>query len=62
MRRPQKLPAMMRGEIRVGDLGPNRGSVAENIRAIVVVQADLLADEGEPTVIVPPLATRARPA
>jgi mRNA interferase MazF len=53
---------MKRGEIWVGNLNPNRGSVAGNIRPILIVQADFLTDQGEATVIVLPLTTQVRAA
>jgi mRNA interferase MazF len=51
---------MRRGEIWVGNLNPNRGSEVGKIRPVLVLQADFLTEQGEPTVIVLPLTTQVR--
>ena len=51
---------MRRGEIWVGNLNPNRGGEAGKIRPVLVLQADFLTEQGEPTVIVLPLTTQVR--
>jgi mRNA interferase MazF len=53
---------MKRGEIWVGNLNPNRGADAGKIRPVLIVQADFLTDQGEPTVIVLPLTAQVRAA
>jgi mRNA interferase MazF len=53
---------MKRGEIWVGNLNPNRGAETGKIRPVLIVQADFLTDQGEPTVIVLPLTTQVRAA
>jgi mRNA interferase MazF len=51
---------MRRGEIWIGNLNPNRGSGVGKIRPVLVLQADFLTEQGEPTVIVLPLTTQVR--
>jgi len=51
---------MRRGEIWAGNLNPNRGSEVGKIRPVLVLQADFLNEQGEPTVIVLPLTTLVR--
>ena len=51
---------MRRGEIWVGNLNPNRGREAGKIRPVLILQADFLIEQGEPTVIVLPLTTQVR--
>lgn len=51
---------MRRGEIWVGNLNPNRGREIGKIRPVLVLQADFLTEQGEPTVIVLPLTTQVR--
>jgi len=51
---------MRRGEIWLGNLNPNRGSEIGKIRPVLVVQADFLTAQGEPTIIVLPLTTQVR--
>jgi mRNA interferase MazF len=51
---------MRRGEIWVGNLNPNRGSEIGKIRPVLILQADFLTEQGEPTVIVVPLTTQVR--
>jgi mRNA interferase MazF len=53
---------MKRGEIWVGNLNPNRGSEVGKIRPVLVIQADFLTEQGEPTVLVLPLTTQVRPS
>ena len=53
---------MRRGEIWVGNLNPNRGSEIGKVRPVLILQADFLTGQGEPTVIVLPLTTQVRPA
>jgi mRNA interferase MazF len=51
---------MRRGEIWVGNLNPNRGAETGKIRPVLIMQADFLLAQGEPTVIVLPLTTQVR--
>ena len=51
---------MRRGEIWVGNLNPNRGSEVGKIRPVLILQADFLIEQGEPTIIVLPLTTQVR--
>lgn len=51
---------MRRGEIWVGNLNPNRGNEVGKIRPVLILQADFLLAQGEPTVIVLPLTTQVR--
>lgn len=51
---------MRRGEIWVGNLNPNRGNEVGKIRRVLILQADFLLAQGEPTVIVLPLTTQVR--
>jgi mRNA interferase MazF len=53
---------MKRGEIWVGNLNPNRAAEAGKVRPVLVMQADFLTDQGDPTVIVLPLTTQVRAA
>lgn len=53
---------MRRGEIWVGNLHPNRGTEVGKIRPVLILQADFLIAQGEPTIIVLPLTTRVRPS
>lgn len=53
---------MKRGEIWVGNLNPNRGAEIGKIRPVLVMQADFLTDQGEPTIVVLPLTTQVRPS
>jgi mRNA interferase MazF len=52
---------MRRGEVWVGNLNPTRGAEAGKVRPVLIVQADLLTAQGEPTVVVLPLTTQVRP-
>jgi mRNA interferase MazF len=51
-----------RGEIWVGNLNPNRGAEVGKIRPVLIIQADFLIAQGEPTIIVLPLTTHVRQA
>lgn len=51
---------MRRGEIWVGNLNPNRGTEVGKIRPVLILQADFLIAQGEPTIIVLPLTTQVR--
>lgn len=51
---------MRRGEIWVGNLNPNRGTEVGKIRPVLILQADFLIEQGEPTIIVLPLTTQVR--
>jgi mRNA interferase MazF len=53
---------MRRGEIWLGNLNPNRGSEIGKVRPVLIIQADFLIAQGEPTVIVLPLTTQVRPS
>lgn len=53
---------MHRGEIWVGNLNPNRGAEVDKIRPVLIIQADFLIAQGEPTIIVLPLTTQVRQA
>lgn len=53
---------MRRGEIWVGNLNPNRGTEVGKIRPVLILQADFLIAQGEPTIIVLPLTTQVRPS
>jgi mRNA interferase MazF len=47
-----------RGEIRLANLNPSRGTEAGKIRPCVVLQSDLLNEADHPSTIVIPLTTR----
>jgi len=51
---------MRRGEIWLGNLNPNRGAEAGKIRPVLILQADFLIAQGEPTIVVLPLTTQVR--
>ena len=51
---------MRRGEIWLGNLNPNRGAEVGKIRPVLIMQADFLIAQGEPTVVVLPLTTQVR--
>lgn len=53
---------MRRGEVWIANLIPTLGAETGKVRPVVVLQADLLMVQGEPTVVVLPLTTRVRPA
>ena len=42
---------MRRGEIWLGNLNPNRGAEIGKIRPVLIVQADFLIAQGDPTII-----------
>lgn len=44
----------------MGNLNPNRGAETGKIRPVLIIQADFLIDQGEPTIIVLPLTTQVR--
>lgn len=51
---------MRRGEIWLGNLNPNRGAEVGKTRPVLVIQADFLIAQDEPTVIVLPLTTQVK--
>lgn len=51
---------MHRGEVWLGNLNPNRGAEAGKVRPVLIVQADFLVAQGDPTIIVLPLTTQVR--
>jgi mRNA interferase MazF len=51
---------MRRGEIWLGNLNPNRGAEVGKVRPVLIVQANFLIAQGDPTVIVLPLTTQVR--
>jgi mRNA interferase MazF len=51
---------MRRGEIWLGNLNPNRGAEVGKVRPVLVIQADFLIAQGDPTVVVLPLTTQIR--
>ena len=51
---------MRRGEIWVANLNPRRGAEVGKIRPVLIMQADFLIAQGEPTIIVLPLTTQVR--
>ena len=51
---------MRRGEIWLGDLNPNRGAEVGKVRPVLVIQADFLIAQGDPTIVVLPLTTQVR--
>jgi mRNA interferase MazF len=51
---------MRRGEVWLGNLNPNRGAEVGKIRPVLIVQADFLIAQGDPTIIVLPLTTTVR--
>lgn len=51
---------MRRGEVWLGNLNPNRGSEMGKVRPVLIIQADFLIAQGEPTIIVLPLTTQVR--
>jgi mRNA interferase MazF len=53
---------MRRGEIWLGNLNPNRGAEVGKVRPVLIVQADLLIAQDDPTIIVLPLTTQVRRA
>jgi len=53
---------MRRGEVWICNLNPNRGAEIGKVRPVLILQADFLTAQGEPTVVVLPLTTQVRPA
>jgi mRNA interferase MazF len=53
---------MRRGEVWVGNLNPNRGAETGKVRPVLILQADFLTGQGEPTVIVLPMTSQVRPS
>jgi mRNA interferase MazF len=53
---------MRRGEIWLASLNPNRGAEIGKIRPVLIVQADFLIAQGDPTLVVLPLTTQVRPS
>lgn len=53
---------MRRGEVWIANLNPSRGAETGKIRPVLILQADFLIAQGEPTVIVLPLTTQVRPS
>lgn len=51
---------MRRGEIWLGNLNPNRGAEVGKVRPVLIIQADFLIAQGEPTIVVLPLTTQVR--
>ena len=51
---------MRRGEVWLGNLNPNRGAEVGKVCPVLIVQADFLIAQGDPTIIVLPLTTRVR--
>ena len=51
---------MRRGEVWLGNLNPSRGAETGKVRPVLIMQADFLIAQGEPTVIVLPLTTQVR--
>ena len=51
---------MRRGEIWLANLNPSRGAEVGKVRPVLLVQADFLIEQGDPTVIVLPLTTQVR--
>lgn len=51
---------MRRGEIWLGNLSRSRGAEVGKVRPVLIVQADFLIAQGDPTVIVLPLTTQVR--
>jgi mRNA interferase MazF len=51
---------MRRGEIWLGNLNPNRGAEVGKVRPVLILQADFLIAQGEPTLVVLPLTTQVR--
>jgi mRNA interferase MazF len=53
---------MRRGEVWLGNLNPTRGSEIGKTRPVLIIQADLLIAQGDPTIVVLPLTTQVRRA
>jgi mRNA interferase MazF len=53
---------MRRCEIWLGNLNPNRGAEVGKVRPVLIIQADFLIAQDEPTMIVLPLTTQVNKA
>jgi mRNA interferase MazF len=51
---------MRRGEIWLANLNPNRGAEVGKVCPVLIVQADFLLAQGDPTIVVLPLTTQVR--
>jgi len=51
---------MRRGEVWLGNLNPRRGAEVGKLRPVLIMQADFLIAQGEPTIVVLPLTTQVR--
>jgi mRNA interferase MazF len=51
---------MRRGEVWLGNLNPNRGAEIGKVRPVLIIQADFLIAQGDPTIVVLPLTTQVR--
>ena len=51
---------MRRGEVWLANLNPNRGAEIGKVRPVLILQADFLISQGEPTIVVLPLTTQVR--
>lgn len=51
---------MKRGEIWVARLDPARGAEVGKARPVLIVEADFLVQQGEPTIVVLPLTSQVR--
>ena len=51
---------MRRGEVWLGNLNPRRGAEVGKVRPVLIMQADFLIAQGEPTIVVLPLTTQVR--
>jgi mRNA interferase MazF len=51
---------MRRGEIWLGNLNPNRSAEVGKVRPVLIIQADFLIAQGEPTIVVLPLTAQVR--
>jgi mRNA interferase MazF len=51
-----------RGEVWIGNLHATRGGEAGKSRPLLILQADFLTENAEPTIIVLPLTTQVRPS
>jgi len=51
---------MRRGEVWLGNLNPNRGVEVGKVRPVLIIQADFLIAQGDPTIVVLPLTTQVR--
>ena len=51
---------MRRGEVWLCNLNPRRGAEVGKVRPVLILQADFLIAQGEPTLVVLPLTTQVR--